>query len=66
MDDVKNICRSDVINEEHPDTALDAFMKLLCPIIYKHAPVKKLTVRTVQAPWIDEEFKKCMIEFGAK
>ena len=47
---LKNSCWSDVINEEHPDTALDEFMKLLLPIIDKHAPVKKLTVRTVKAP----------------
>ena len=67
MDDVKNICWSDVINEEHPDAALDEFMKLLLPIIDKHAPVKKLTVRTVKAPWIDEELKSCMVERdGAK
>ena len=46
-----------VINEEHPDTAFDEFMKLLLPIIDKHAPVKKLTVRTVKAPWIDEDKK---------
>ena len=43
------ICWSDVIHEEPPDAALDEFMKLL-PIIDKHAPVKKLTVRTVKAP----------------
>ena len=36
-----------MINEAHPDAALDAFMKLLLPIIDKQAPVKKLTVRTV-------------------
>ena len=47
MDDVKNICWSDVINEEHPYAALDEFMKLFLPIIDRHAPVKKLTVRTV-------------------
>ena len=39
---------------EHPDTALDEFMKLLHQIIDKHAPVKKLTARTVKAPWIGE------------
>jgi hypothetical protein len=33
-------------------------MNLLHQIIDKYAPVKKLTVRTVKAPWIDEEFKK--------
>ena len=49
VDDVKNICWSDVIKEEHPDAALDEFMKLLLPIIDKPIPVKKLTVRTVKA-----------------
>lgn len=28
----------------------------------KHAPLKKVTVRTVNAPWIDEELKKCMAD----
>ena len=42
-----------MINEEHPDAAFDEFLKLLLPIIDKHAPV-----RTVKAPWIEEELKK--------
>ena len=46
-----------LINEEHPDAALDEFMKLLLSIIDKHSPVKKLTIRTVKAPYIDEELK---------
>ena len=50
VDDVTNICWSDVINEEHPDAAL---MTLHLPIIDEHAPVKKLTVRTVKGRWID-------------
>ena len=30
-------------------------------------PVKKLTVRTLKAPWIDEEFQNCLVERdGAK
>ena len=63
MDDVKKkMCLSDVINKEHPDAALEEFMKLLLPIIDKHAPVKKLTDRTVKAPWIDEELKDCLVE----
>jgi hypothetical protein len=57
VEEVKNMCWSGVINEEHPDAALDEFRKLLLPINDKHAPVKKLTVRPVQAPWIDEELK---------
>ena len=48
MDDVKNICWSNVINKDHPDAALDEFMKLLLPIIDKHALVKKLTVRLMR------------------
>jgi hypothetical protein len=32
-------------------------MKLLLPIMNKHSPV-----RTVKAPWIDDELKKCMVE----
>ena len=48
-----------MINEEHPDTALDVFMKLLLQVIDNHAPVKKLTVK---APCIDEELKNCMVE----
>ena len=54
-------------NKEHPDAALDEFMKCLLPIIDKHAPVKKGTVRTVEAPWIEEELKNDMVERdGAK
>jgi hypothetical protein len=60
--DVKSICWSDVINEEYTDSALDEFMKLLLPNIDKHAPVKKLTVRTIKAPWIDEALKNCLVE----
>ena len=44
---LKNSCWSDMLYKEHPDAALDSF-------IDKHAPVKKLTVRTVKAPWIEE------------
>ena len=35
---LKNICWSDVINKEHPDAKLDAFMKLLLLVIDKHVP----------------------------
>lgn len=49
-------------NEENPDAALQAFMKLLLPAIDKHAPITKVTVRTAKAPWIDEELNNCMAE----
>ena len=59
---LKNICWSDVNNNLYPDSALDKCIILLLPIIDKHAPVKKLTVRTVKAPWINEELKNCMVQ----
>ena len=42
--------------------------KFVIPIINKHAPVKKLTVRTVKSPWIGEKgIINCMTERdGAK
>ena len=41
-----------------PDAAHDTFMKLLNPVTNKHAPIKKITVKTVKSQWIDEELKK--------
>ena len=49
--EVKNICWSVVCNEEQPDTALHTFMKRLIPVTNKHAPIKKMTVKS---SWIDE------------
>ena len=45
---------------------LSEFIKWLLPIIDKHAPVKKRTVRTVKAPWIDEELKNYMVGWGKR
>ena len=49
-------------NEEQPDPALDAFMKLLIPVTNKHAPIKKMTVKMVKSLWFDEELKNGMLE----
>lgn len=62
VEDVKGVCWSNVFKESDTNVALDVFMKLLLPVMDKHAPVKKLTVKTVKAPWIDEELKKCMAD----
>ena len=52
---------------EHADAALDEFMKLRLPIIDKHAPVKKLTVRTVNASWLMGNLKTVWLkEMGQK
>ena len=61
--DVKNISWSVVCSEESPDAALDTFMKSLIPVTNKHAPIKKMTVKMVKSPWIDEELKNVMVEW---
>jgi hypothetical protein len=55
-----------VCNDEQPDAALDTFMKLLIPVTNKHAPIKKMTVKTIKFSWIDEEFKNGMMKREAK
>ena len=35
---------------------------LLIPVTNKHAPNKKMTVKTVKSLWIDEELKTGMVE----
>jgi hypothetical protein len=37
-------------------------MKWLIPVTNKHTPIKKITVKMVKSPWIDEELKNCMVE----
>lgn len=37
-------------------------MKLIIPVIDKHALLKKVPVKTVSAPWIDKEQKICMAD----
>ena len=64
MDDVRKICWSDVSKQRDPDTALSVFTELLVPVMDKHAPVRKLTVRAVRAPWVDDELKECMAQRG--
>jgi lipoate-protein ligase A len=44
--DENNICWSVVCNEEQSETALETFMKLHIPVTNKHAPIKKMTVKT--------------------
>jgi hypothetical protein len=61
---MKNICWSDGCYEEQSHAALEALMKLLLPVTDRHAPIKKLTVRTAKSPWIDDEFRNCMAEWG--
>lgn len=49
-----------MFREEEPDAALKAFLSKFVPVIDHHAPVRKMTVRTFGAPWLDEELKQQM------
>jgi hypothetical protein len=37
------------------DTALEVFINVFVPMVDKYAPVKKVSVRTLSALWIDDE-----------
>jgi hypothetical protein len=50
-----------VCNGKQSDAALDTLMKLLIPVTNKHAPIKKLTVKTVKSLSIYEELKNGMM-----
>lgn len=60
LEDVSNICWSKVYNVIEPDEALEHFLAKFVPVIDKHAPVRKVTVRTCRAPWVDVELKGYM------
>lgn len=60
--EVENISWADVYREDHPDLALDTFENLLHPIINKHAPIRKCTVRNKRSPWLDDEIRNLMKE----
>lgn len=56
--DIANIDWTQVLCEEDPDEALELFMNLIMPIIDNHAPLKRMTVRSVVSPWVDNELKE--------
>jgi hypothetical protein len=60
--DVNTICWFVVCNDKQPDAALDIFTKCLIQVSNKHAPIKKMTVKTVKSLWFDEEWKNGMVE----
>ena len=51
-----------VLDCKDTEAALIIFTTLFSNICDKHAPIKKCTVRTVKAPWLDEELKTCIKE----
>ena len=60
---VKHVCWSDVDEEVNPGAALEVYVELFTPVVDKHTPVKKLTVRTVKSPLDRLRIKKL---YGSK
>lgn len=60
--DVSRIDWSTVFQEQDPSRALKVFNDLLLSVIDRHAPIRKLTVRNVNAPWLDKELRDNMTE----
>lgn len=62
VSDVRNICWTNVGIQRDPNIALNVFTELLGPVMDKHAPVRRLTVKSLRCPWVDEELKDCMAQ----
>lgn len=45
--DVNNICWIDVYKDDHTDDALAVYERLFCPLVDKHVPMKKQTMKNV-------------------
>lgn len=60
--DIKNINWITVLNCSHVEAALLTFMNLFSAVYDKHAPIKKCSIRSVRAPWIDTDLRYCMKE----
>lgn len=62
IEDVKNVRWSNVLSEKDPEKALGKFWEIFMPLVEKHAPLRKFTVRNVRTPWLANELKKYMAE----
>lgn len=60
--DVGRIDWKGVYAAEDPDISLKEFMNVFMNIVNLHTPMKKFTVKSKSAPWIDEEIKGLMSE----
>ena len=60
LEELENIPWHTVGEEENPEIALNLFMQLFLSVADKHAPIRKHTVKSVRAPWIDNEIKDYM------
>lgn len=62
VSDVESIQWDIVLEKVHAEVALDSFMNLFSAVCDKHAPIKKRSVRSIKAPWLDDELRNYMKE----
>lgn len=60
--DIKNVKWDDVLNSKDVNMALQYFSSLLFPIIDRHAPLKKFSVRSTFSPWLDNDIKTLLMK----
>lgn len=62
IEDMNKIQWDNVVKLTHTEAAVQLFMQLFLSTCDKHAPIRKLTVRTIKAPWFDLELRSSMTE----
>uniref|UniRef100_A0A8C7Z1Z2 ribonuclease H n=1 Tax=Oryzias sinensis TaxID=183150 RepID=A0A8C7Z1Z2_9TELE len=60
IDDIKSSNWSTVVQEIDVNASLNTFMETFGKIVEKHAPLRKRTVKSNSAPWLDEELLSLM------
>lgn len=61
LTDIKNIQWKEVCDQNDVNIALQMFMDELLEVVNKHAPIRKRTVRSNSAPWVDSELRSLML-----
>ncbi len=59
-EEVKNQSWEEILKECNPNKALYKFEEILMPIVNRHAPLRKFTVRNTRTPWLDHETREHM------
>uniref|UniRef100_A0A3B3CXC8 Reverse transcriptase domain-containing protein n=1 Tax=Oryzias melastigma TaxID=30732 RepID=A0A3B3CXC8_ORYME len=60
--DMARVQWDEVLSQTHAEMALEMFCELFSSICDKHAPVRKVTVRSSRAPWLDADLQQLMKE----
>lgn len=62
LNDINNLQWSDVCEQQDVNIALNTFMYKLMQVVNKHAPIRKKTIRSSSAPWVDNELRSLMLQ----